>query len=213
METGAGIRYRLVRTCETSAWPTPQTMALSAACNHCENARCMKACPVKAIYRKASDGIVEKKADFVPRSTFGTVGGNGKRRIYVPAFETGHGEPLPRWHPKRGEPDSTFPYCCLTCIPAVHKRNSTQNNAILNGMMNASEALINPKLAAKLGIRDGQRVLIRSRAGQVELNVKFTHIIRDGGIIPIGKIDDFVAANNFGGSSCIIYAVVNITPL
>lgn len=186
-----------------------------------------------------SKGIVEKKADFVPRTTFATVGGTNKCQIYVPAFETGHGEPLPKWHPKRDEPDSTFPYYYITYIPAVHKRNSTQNNAILNEMMNDNEALINPKLAAKLGIKEGQKVLIRSRAGQIELNAKFTQSIRedsvmvihgfghrsrlltkaagkgvrDGDIIPVGKIEDFVATKNFGGASCIMDAVVNITPL
>ncbi len=63
VETGVGIRYRLVRTYELSAWPKPQTMALSGACNHCENAWCMKACPVKAIHRKASDGTVQIDRD------------------------------------------------------------------------------------------------------------------------------------------------------
>lgn len=186
-----------------------------------------------------SKGIVEKKADFVPKTTFGAVGGNGKCQIYVPAFETGHGEPLPKWHAKREEPDAAFPYYYLTYIPGIHKRNSTQNNAILNEMMGDNNALINPKLAAKLGIKDGQKVLIRSRVGQIELNAKFTQLIRDdsvmvihgfghrsrlltkaggkgvrdGDVIPYAKIDDFVATKNFGAASCIMDAVVNITPL
>lgn len=187
----------------------------------------------------ASKGVVEKKADFVPRTTFGAVGGNGKCQIYVPAFETGHGEPLPKWHPKREEPNSEFPYYYLTFIPAVHKRNTTANNAILNEMIGENEAIINPKLAAKLNIKNGQMVLIRSRVGQIELKAKFSELIRDdavmvyhgfghrsrlltkafgkgvrdGDVIPEGKIDDFVATKNFGAASCIMDAVVNITPL
>lgn len=186
-----------------------------------------------------SKGIVEKKADFVPRTTFAAVGGNGKCQIYVPAFESGNAEPLPKWHPKREEPDASFPYYYLTYIPGIHKRNSTQNNAILNEMMGDNNALINPKLATKLGIKDGQKVLIRSRAGQIELNAKFTQLIRedsvmvihgfghrsrllskaggkgvrDGDIIPYAKVDDFVTTKNYGGASCIMDAVVNITPL
>lgn len=186
-----------------------------------------------------SKGIVEKKADFVPRTTFAAVGGNGKCQIYVPAFEAGHGEPLPKWHPKRDEPNSEFPYYYMTYIPAVHKRNTTQNNAILNEMMSENEALINPKLAAKLGVKNGQMVLIRSRVGQIELKAKYTETmredcvmvahgfghrsrlltkafgkgVRDGDVVPGASIDDFVATKNYAAASCIMDAVVNITPL
>ena len=37
--------------------------------------------------------------------------------------------------------------------------------------------------------------------------------VRDGDVIPEGKIDDFVATKNYGASSCIMDAVVSITPL
>ncbi len=187
----------------------------------------------------ASKGVVEKKADFVPRTNFAAVGGNGKCQIYVPAFEKGNAEPLPKWHPKRDEPDATFPYYYMTFIPAVHKRNTTANNAILNEMIGENEAIINPKLAAKLNIKNGQMVLIRSRVGQIEIKAKFSEAIRDdavmvyhgfghrsrlltkaagkgvrdGDVIPEGKIDDFVAAKNYGAAACIMDAVVNITPL
>ncbi len=187
----------------------------------------------------ASKGIVEAPAPFVPRTTFPTVGGTNKCQIYVPAFETGNAEPLPKWRPKRHQPDATFPYYYMTYIPAVHRRNTSQNNAVLHEMMSENEALINPKLAARLNLKDGQLLLIRSRAGQIELKAKFTEMIRDdsvlvahgfghrsrllsksrgkgardGDVIPYAKIDDFVATRNFGAASCIMDAVVNLTPL
>ncbi len=57
VETGVNVRYRKVRVSEAGKFPAVQTQALSIACNHCENAFCMKVCPVKAISRR-DDGVV-----------------------------------------------------------------------------------------------------------------------------------------------------------
>ena len=43
-----GLRYRQVRVHES---PAGNVIALAGACNHCENAWCMKVCPARAIYR------------------------------------------------------------------------------------------------------------------------------------------------------------------
>jgi len=58
VETGLGMRYRLVRTYETGSFPNVSMTALSLACNHCGNPLCLKACPTKAMYRHESTGAV-----------------------------------------------------------------------------------------------------------------------------------------------------------
>jgi anaerobic dimethyl sulfoxide reductase subunit B (iron-sulfur subunit) len=58
VDTGLGLRYRLVRISESGTFPNVQMQAITNACNHCENALCMKACPVKAIWRRNEDGAV-----------------------------------------------------------------------------------------------------------------------------------------------------------
>lgn len=57
VETGIDVRYRRVNVSESGKYPNVKTQALSMACNHCENPWCMKACPVKAIWRR-DDGVV-----------------------------------------------------------------------------------------------------------------------------------------------------------
>lgn len=55
-----GVRLRQVRIYESAAG---HVSALASACNHCETAWCMKACPMKAIYRNEADSTVQIDRD------------------------------------------------------------------------------------------------------------------------------------------------------
>lgn len=184
-------------------------------------------------------GIVTRDQPYVPRTRFNTVGGTGKCQIYVPQFAEKGADPLPVWRPKRELPSPEFPYYYLTCIPAVHRRNSTENNAFLHEMLPTNTAMMNPALAAKLGIKEGQKVRIRSRVGAIELPAHLTETLRpdcvmvyhgfghrsrlltkaggkgarDGDVIPDQNADEMVKAGNYAGAACIMDAVVNIEPL
>jgi thiosulfate reductase/polysulfide reductase chain A len=181
-------------------------------------------------------GIVEARAPFTPRTSFATGDAKNRCQIYVPQFEARKTDPLPKWIPKREERNAEYPYYYLTFIPGIHKRNTTENNRILNEIMPSNSALLNPALATRLGIREGQKVRVRSRVGQIELPAHLTQTIRpdavmvahgfghrsrllsvaggkgvrDGDLIPDASIDDFVAANNYGGAACIMDAVCAI---
>ncbi|MCS6952588.1 MAG: molybdopterin-dependent oxidoreductase [Bryobacterales bacterium] len=184
----------------------------------------------------AARGIETRDQPFVPRTTFATPGGTGKCQIYVPQFAERGAEPLPTWKPRRDVPSAEYPYYYLTYIPAVHRRNSTENNAILHEMMPTNTAMINPALAAKLGVREGDLVRIRSRVGSIELPAHLTETlrpdcvlvahgfghrsrflrlasgkgVRDGDVIPDWSVDEMLQAGDWFGSGAIMDAVVRI---
>ena len=184
-----------------------------------------------------SVGIYTKEQPFTPRTTFATP--SGKCQIYVPEFAAKGYDPLPVWKPKAEQPSAEYPYYYLTFIPAIHRRNSSQNNPILHEMMPTNAAIISRTLAERLGIREGQMVRIRSRVGTIELPAHITETlrpdcvmvahgfghrsrllslaagkgVRDSDVIPSRTVEEFVAAGNFGGAACIMDAVVNIEPL
>jgi thiosulfate reductase / polysulfide reductase chain A len=185
----------------------------------------------------AKGGVLTRTAEFVPRTTFATP--SGKCQVFVPQFADKGYSPLPDWKPKREVPSADYPYYYLTFIPAIHKRNSTQNNAILNEIMPTNSAIMNPQLASKLGVREGQTVRVWSRVGSIELPAHLSETVRpdcvlvahgfghrsrlltvagrkgvrDGDLIPEYSAEEMVRHSNFGGSSCIMDAVVNIEAL
>ena len=183
-------------------------------------------------------GLVTREQNFVPMTRFNTAGGSGKCQIYVPQFTREKGaDPLPVWKPKREIPSVDYPFYYLTFIPAVHKRLTTHNNPILAEMFGPEEpALVPAEMAAKLGIREGDRIRITSRVGSIELKAHLTqHLrpdcvmvahgfghrsrllsvsgqrgVRDGDVIPAQSADELVRAGNFAGASCIMDAVVKV---
>jgi len=50
--------WRYVVERERGSFPTPTREFVSLACNHCDDPACMKSCPVDAITKRASDGVV-----------------------------------------------------------------------------------------------------------------------------------------------------------
>ncbi|RME22999.1 MAG: 4Fe-4S dicluster domain-containing protein [Deltaproteobacteria bacterium] len=57
-EKGGPVNYRAVVKQEGGAFPNPVRRFISMSCMHCANPACLPACPVGAISKRASDGIV-----------------------------------------------------------------------------------------------------------------------------------------------------------
>lgn len=59
----ASVNWRKVKVVEEGVFPKLFLAYLSIACNHCANPSCLKACPVGAIIKRDSDGIVLVNSD------------------------------------------------------------------------------------------------------------------------------------------------------
>lgn len=57
-----GQRIRRVYTYEGGEYPHPVVLNISMSCNHCEEPKCVKACPVGAYSKREQDGIVVHNA-------------------------------------------------------------------------------------------------------------------------------------------------------
>jgi thiosulfate reductase / polysulfide reductase chain A len=182
-------------------------------------------------------GLTTKNQPFTPRTTFAAPG--GKCQIYVPEFAAKGYAPLPVWKQKREVPSEQYPLYYLTYIPAIHRRNTTQNNPILNEIMPTNSVIMHPKLAAQKKIRQGQLVRVRSRVGEITLPAQLTetlrsdcvlvahgfghksrllsrasgHGARDGDLIPDLTIEEMIEQDNFGASAGIMDCVVNVEPV
>ncbi|GAB4136378.1 MAG: dimethylsulfoxide reductase subunit B [Planctomycetota bacterium] len=52
------VDWRRVVQRETGSYPNPERIHVTMSCNHCSDPACIKSCPVDAISKRASDGIV-----------------------------------------------------------------------------------------------------------------------------------------------------------
>lgn len=52
------VNWRWVIYQENGRYPNPTRVFITSACNHCEEPACLKSCPVGAISKRESDGIV-----------------------------------------------------------------------------------------------------------------------------------------------------------
>lgn len=69
--------------------------------------------------------------------------------------------------------------CLMTGKTPIHTNGHTQNVKVLNDMMSESPIWINPKTAAKRGLKDGDKVLVKNQFSSGEAKIMVTEGIRE----------------------------------
>jgi thiosulfate reductase/polysulfide reductase chain A len=82
-------------------------------------------------------------------------------------------DPLPIFEPPSTQPD-LHSFRLLTGHDFAHTGTSTQNNPYLAALSNENQLWLHPARAARLGIENGNPVLVRSETGEVRVEAKLT---------------------------------------
>jgi thiosulfate reductase/polysulfide reductase chain A len=88
---------------------------------------------------------------------------SGKVELYSAALAKSGHDPLPRYEPTPAPPPGHFRL--LYGRSPVHTFGRTQNTPVLNAVQPENEVWLNDGVAAGLGVRDGERVLLENQDG------------------------------------------------
>ncbi len=103
---------------------------------------------------------------------------SGKIEFYSDQLAQAGFDPIPRYTKHEQPPEGYFRL--LYGRSPVHTFSKTQSNPLLRDMMSENELWINSDIAAKLGIRNGQKVKLKNQDGVISdpIKVKATERIR-----------------------------------
>jgi len=106
----------------------------------------------------------------------------GTRYLHKDAIARGKGLFKPaEYKPSNELPDAEYPYLLTTGRVLYHYHTRTMTGKVdgLNNLCPESFLEINPIAAGNLGIKDGDKVLVSSRRGEITSTVKVTKTIKD----------------------------------
>lgn len=111
-----------------------------------------------------------------PRRGFFT--STGKVQFYNAKFadkKDANGQPVdpgPVFRPREWMPDADFPLYLINWKEASHTHTRSQNNPLLVGIKGSNPLIINPETAERLGIVNGDEVIVESRNGSTRAAVE-----------------------------------------
>lgn len=89
-------------------------------------------------------------------------------------------DPLPMWYPPfedQIEERNGFPLRIITQRPMTHYHSWGSQNAWLRQLLSENPLFMNPKMAAELGLEDGQWVWIESRLGRMTGKLRYSDAV------------------------------------
>lgn len=113
---------------------------------------------------------------------------SGKVELYSETMSRFGHDPLPEWRPPSARPSAELPLW-LVSGPRTRPYINSQFREIpsIAAKMPEPEALIHPRVAAGLGLRDGERVAVVSGRGRIELRARIDDSVQhESVVIPSG---------------------------
>ncbi|WP_353892963.1 molybdopterin-dependent oxidoreductase [Proteinivorax hydrogeniformans] len=185
-------------------------------------------------FSKSPNGLWGDEKALEPRETFNTP--SGKIELYATLFEEKGFDPLPTWRPKLEEKSDKYPFYLVINRPNVHKMHRTQNNPIADEISPENYAVMNAQVAQKMGIKDGEEVIVESKISEIKLKAKLIEGIRpdtimiehgfgrwakglkvahgkganDGDLIPDFSVEEFRKLNDPGAGACMSEVCLNV---
>jgi thiosulfate reductase/polysulfide reductase chain A len=136
--------------------------------------------------------IYDKPKDQGGKQTGAVIGGKPRRGFMTPsgkvefyskslgAKKDANGKPvnpLPAYEPRDWMPSAEFPLYLINWKEATHTHTRTHNNPILMELKPENALNIHPEPAAKLGLKEGDKVVIESPYGKTTGKVHITQRI------------------------------------
>lgn len=123
----------------------------------------------------------QKGAPVAQAPTFATP--SGKVEIASARLEAAGFRALPEYSPPLVRPNGGNTFRLLHGRESVHTGTGTQNNAWLHALAGENRLQINANRAARLGIRDGDEVMVRSEVGEVRVKAHVTEGIHPQAVL------------------------------
>lgn len=125
---------------------------------------------------RGAGGMWGEPGEFKPKTEFGTP--SKKIELYSTVLEENGYDPLPRWEKPRAVLSDQYPLHLLIWRKPWERMSQSQNDPILCEFCPENCATMNPELARKVGVGEGDYVWVESAVGKIRLKAHVTAGIR-----------------------------------
>jgi thiosulfate reductase/polysulfide reductase chain A len=126
--------------------------------------------------KKSPNGLLGAPKPFVPKTEFGTP--SKKIELYASELKKYGYDPLPAWKEKAVKPSKEYPFYFVTTRPSVFIHSTLQNLEYNIEIYPENQCFIHSETAQRLGVKDGEYVIVESPVNRIKVKAKVTEGIR-----------------------------------
>ncbi len=126
--------------------------------------------------KKSPNGLLGEPKPFVPKKEFETP--SKKIELYSSILKKHGYDPLPSWKEKAVKPTKDFPLYFVTTRPPVFIHSTLQNLEYNIQVYPENQCYIHTETARKIGVKNGDYVIVESPINKIKVKVKVTEGIR-----------------------------------